>query len=159
MRTLLEAILAATLVSEAILVGAQTFIRVDVVNAVGSASSEYALRLHQDILTWRCGKVMRPAGMTAVTLLPIALIVTPFADVRKTPTLILLACAFVAILLYIWIAQQERKVNREVNTWSTDAVPEQYSEVWHDWDTQQIRRLGLTALAFVLTIAAVMVIT
>jgi Domain of unknown function (DUF1772) len=160
MKVLLDAILAVTLASEAVLFGAQTYIRVDIVPAVSSAGDQLALRLHQELLTWRTGKVMKPAGFTAITALTALFVVVPFvSESRKLATLVLVGCAFLALLGYFRIAQKERRVNRTVNTWSPEAPPEDYGEVWAEWDAMQRYRLGLTALAFALTVAAVMVNT
>jgi hypothetical protein len=158
MRILLDAILALSLASEAVLAGGQTFIRVNVVPALGDFGDQLGLRVHQELLTWRNGKVMKPAGMTAIVALTAVFVVVPFvSDIRKVVTLVLVGCAYVALLGYFLIARKERRANRVVNTWSPDAPPAEYPEMRAEWDAQQVFRLGLTALAFALTVAAVMV--
>jgi len=159
MAVLLDAIQATTLAAAAVLAGGQVYIARNVVHAIGNTSQELGVRMHQELLTWRNGRVMRPAGMTAILVLTAAFAVIPFADVRTAATEVLTGCAYAAIWGYMLLARRERPFNKEINSWGTGPVPETYPELRADWDAQQHRRLALTCLTFAFTIAAVMVNT
>src|SRR6266436_6321894 len=98
MRVLLDVIQATTLACLAVLAGGQVFIARNVVHALGNTAADFSVRLHQELLTWRNGRVMRPAGMTAITVMSVGLIVIPFVPhIREATTIVLSASAYVAV--------------------------------------------------------------
>jgi hypothetical protein len=160
MKVLLDVIQATTLASLTVLAGGQTFIARNVVHALGNTAADFSVRLHQELLTWRNGRVMRPAGMTAITVMSVGLIVIPFVPhIREAATIVLSASAYVAVWGYKILAGREHPINHEVESWGTGPVPPAYAEIRATWDVQQRYRLALTWLSFACSLAAVFVNT
>jgi hypothetical protein len=160
MQALLDAIQAIVLASVGILIGGQVYVAVNVLDAIRKTPQSFGVRLHQELLTWRNGRINLPTAMTAALGLIAAFVVIPFTDgIKETATLILNGVALLALLTYVYQANKERPVNREINSWSPDDVPESYGELRKDWDAQQRRRLALTSITFACTMAAIMINT
>src|SRR5215472_12436945 len=156
MTVVFEALLAVVLATTSVLAGVQTYVRLNVIHAIANVPAELGVRIHQELLTWRNGRINKPAGTIAGVALIGVFIVIPFAsDVKETATYVLAAGAFVAVTIYFVLAQRERPANREINSWGTGPVPERYAHLRVEWDAQQYWRLALTWLGFAFTVAAV----
>jgi hypothetical protein len=148
--SLIDFLYVVNLLAAAILAGGQVFMLVTVVPARRAWSPGVAVRVHQDALTHRPDRVLRPCALVAIVTAALLLALGragPFA------TALIGAGLLGQLVNAVISARFEAPLNREINGWSADAVPERYPALRDDWD----RKHRLRTLASVLALACLVV--
>jgi hypothetical protein len=159
MRVLLDALQAVALATAAILAGAQIYVAVGVVPAMREFPTAMSVRLHQELLTWRPGRVFKPATTVVVLATLLSLIATPFVSGdHPVPTALLTAVALVLLTVYaVFTLRFEFPINRQVRSWGDDPPPATYPELRAHWDARQRIKMICVSVAFAFILLAVMV--
>lgn len=146
MRGLRNVLRTAAIVGSGIGAGAQVFVRMTLIPARREWTPSMAAQVHQDAMTHRPESYLKPAAVTT-SLSAIALVLmTPSGRARAFTIAGLAASVANGVISAKW----EWPINREINSWSTDAVPAHYPELRDTWDQKHGWRTVASILAFVL---------
>lgn len=146
MTTVIDLLYVINLLAAALLAGGQAFMLLTVVPARRAWSPAVAVRVHQDALTHRPDRVLRPCALAALAT-AVALLFLQRAGVLVTA---LTAAGLLGQLVNAVISGRfEAPMNREFNSWSAEAVPDRYPALRDDWD----RKHQLRTVASVLSLA------
>jgi hypothetical protein len=156
MRGLLDAFQVILLASLAIIVGGRIWVAGVVLPVIKEVAPEEAVRMHQQLLTRRCGRVFKRANYVALAAAAACIIVIPFVPhVSKLPTIVLTAFVLVMVGAYGWLTSREVPINREILSWEPGVVKSDYPELRVKWDDASQIKLGCSAVAFFCAVAAV----
>jgi hypothetical protein len=125
--------------------GAQVFVQKTLVPARRQWSPSMAAQVHQDAMTHRPESYLKPTAVaTSVSAIGLLLVTRDRRARILTGVGLAGAVANGAIS-----AKWEWPINREINTWSTDAVPANYPELRDTWDEKHSWRTVASILALV----------
>ena len=159
MRELLDALQATVLATMAVVAGQQIFVAVGVLPAMKVVPDEMSVRMHQELLTRRPDRYLKPASIVALFAAAGSLAVIPFVPHDSIAlTTVCTALALCAIAAHSFISIHfEFPINHEVETWAHGLVPASYAGLRAAWDARHLARTICTSFAFAITVAAVMV--
>lgn len=134
-----------TIVGAGVGAGAQIFVRMALIPARRQWSPSTAAQVHRDAMTHRPESYLRPAAVITA-LSSIALLFTKPSPHASTFTIGgLLGVAVNGAISAKW----EWPINREINTWSNESVPDHYPQLRDTWDEKHAWRTVASVLAFV----------
>lgn len=151
MRGVLAALQWINLFTVAIAAGGQLFVLWVIIPARRTWPAELAVRLHQDILTTRPDRYLRPSMATSI----VTGVVLALLEREGWPTLLtvlgVLGGLGTAVVSYRW----EFPINAQINAWAQGPVPDTYPTLRATWDEKHRWRtaFGLLALASFLAAA------
>jgi hypothetical protein len=158
MRGLLDAFQVILISSLAIIVGARIWVAAVVLPVINEVAPEEAVRMHQQLLTRRCGRVFKRSNYVAIAASAACIIVIPFVPhVSEVPTIALTAVVLIMVGAYGWLTARELPLNRELLSWEPGVVKDDYPEIRVKWDDASQIKLGCSAVAFFCALAAVYV--
>jgi hypothetical protein len=134
----------ATIVGSGLGAGAQLFVRRTLIPARREWSPSMAAQVHQDAMTHRPESYLRPTAVITA-LCSIALLTT---KPRRHAKLFTIGGLAGVIANGAISAKWEWPINREINSWSTDAVPANYPQLRDTWDKKHVWRTVASILAF-----------
>jgi hypothetical protein len=156
MRGLLDALQIILLASLAVIVGGRIWVAAVVLEVMKGVSPEESVRLHQQLLTRRCGRVFKPSNYVALAAAAACIIVIPFVPhIREGVTIALTAIVLLMVGAYGWLTTREIPLNREVLSWGSGVVKSDYPALRADWDHASQIKLGCSVVAFACALAAV----
>jgi hypothetical protein len=158
MSALLDAFQIIMLSSVAVIVGGRIYVARVVLPAMTTFPPELSVRLHQQLLTRRSGKVFKPMNYVALAAAAACIIVTPFVShIHEGATIALTAVVLLALSAYGVLTTREMPINREVNSWEPGVVKDNYPELRATWDHHSQIKLACSVLAFACAVAAIYV--
>ncbi len=135
----------ATIVGSGVGAGAQIFVRMTLIPARRHWPPSMAAQVHQEAMTHRPESYLRPTAVITA-LSSIALLFTKPAGNARTFTIGgLLGVAANGAISAKW----EWPINKEINTWSSESVPDHYPQLRDTWDEKHAWRTVASVLAFV----------
>jgi hypothetical protein len=157
MRGLLDAFQFLTIVSTGILTGAQIYVAVSVISSMSDFTQAEGVRLHQELLTWRPGRIYKPVTSTALAAAIACCVLVPLVDdiAHEGVTLVLSILTLVVLVVYAYITLgMEFPINKQVRSWERGTVPEEYAQLREHWDVRQRIKIFCVAFAFATSLIA-----
>src|SRR5579862_98742 len=156
MRGLLDAFQVILIASLAVIAGGRIWVARVVLPVLKEVSPDESVRMHQQLLTRRCGSVFKPSNYVAIVASVACIILIPFVPhINEVATIALTAVALAMVGAYGWLTYSEIPINRELLTWEPGVVKSDYPELRVKWDDASQIKLGCSVIAFFCALAAV----
>ncbi len=153
MEALINILGLITVVGSGIVAGGQVFCLRAVLPALGEFPPETSAKIHQDALSERPHRYLRPVSIVSL-FSAVALLVLLVIEDDRAAAIALLGAGVVVLVVSGVMSSREWPINHEIDGWGTAPVLDRYAVLRAKWDQQHRVRTLLSVVALLLLVLA-----